>query len=266
MKSLRVGLVGALLLVLAISSKVEAFVFPEIEPDPDAPSYLFFDGQPFTFVKRGETTNGEFTLRETIVPPGKGAPPHFHTDDNEWLYVEEGTLRITLGENDYTDTSLIPGVNAPRDILHAYDAPAGTLVWAPPFRNHGVLNPTDTPAKLKVIWAPAGFERIFLEPGIIPVPDLSNVPTAPPNYAQTYGQAAFKFGVVSSTFEEQFGDIVFDDYIINQDNRGDELLQIVERGTKPVPEPSLLGGILILGTSGTISIWKRKRKSLNKVA
>lgn len=266
MKLFGVGVIGSLLIALAISSKVEAFDFPEVTPDPDAPSYLFFDGQPFTFVKRGETTNGEYTLRETIVPPGKGAPPHLHQDDDEWLYVEKGTLRITLGETIYDDVSLVPGVNAPRDILHAYNAPAGTLVYAPRYRIHGVLNTTDTPAELKVLWNPPGFEDIFKEPGIIPVPDLSNIPTAPPNYPQIYGQASSKYGLVSSTYEEQFGDIVVDDFIVNQDNHADELLEILDRGAQPVPEPSSLGGMLVLGTSGAIAIWKRKRKSLSKIA
>lgn len=266
MKLFGVGVISSLLLTLAITSKVEAFEFPKITPDPDAPSYLFFDGEPFTFVKRGETTNGEYTLRETMVPPGKGAPPHLHQDDDEWLYVEEGTLRIFVGENIYDDVSLIPGVNAPRDILHAYDAPAGTLIYAPRYRLHGVLNATDTPAKLKVLWNPAGFEDIFKEPGIIPVPDLSNPPTAPSNYPQIYGRASAKYGLVSSISYDQFGDIVFDDFVANEDNREDELLQILARGAKQVPEPSALGGMLIFGTLGAISIWKRKRKSVSKVA
>lgn len=281
MKSLNFGLIGSLLLSLSMGVKAQAadlsFDFPDIPPDPDAPAYLWIDGEPFTFPKRGETTNGEFLLRETDVPPGKGAPTHFHTEEDEWLYVEEGTLQITLGERDYTDTSLIPGVNAPRDTLHAYNAPAGSLILVPQFRLHSVLNPTDETAKLKVAWAPAGFEEIFLQPGIVPVPDLNNPPEAPPGYPRTVFEIANQFGTSTPELSPgQYGDIVFDDFVINQDNKADELLAIFERGGvsfdavdepgESVPEPSVVGTLLILGTSGAVSIWRRKRAGLTKFA
>jgi mannose-6-phosphate isomerase-like protein (cupin superfamily) len=266
MKLLGVGVISSLLLALTFTPKAEAFVFPEITPDPDAPSYLFFDGQPFTFVKRGETTNGQYTLRETIVPPGKGAFPHIHQDDDEWLYVAKGTLRIFMGENIYQGDGLIPGVNAPKDILHAYDAPTGTLIYAPRYRIHGVLNPTDTDSELYVLWNPPGFEEIFKEPGIIPVPDLSNVPPTPLDYPRTYAQASGKFGLVSSIAYDQFGEIVFDDFILQEDNRADYVLQIIADGSREIPEPSAISGVLVFGTTGAISIWKRKRKSVSKVA
>ncbi|MEA5563996.1 MULTISPECIES: hypothetical protein [unclassified Anabaena] len=265
MKLFGIGVISSLLLALTITPKVEAFEFPKITPDPDAPSYLFFDGEPFTFVKRGETTNGQYTLRETMVPPGKGAFPHIHQDDDEWLYVEEGVLRIFLGENIYDDVSLIPGVNAPKDILHAYDAPAGTLIYTPRYRIHGVLNPTDTNAKLKVLWNPPGFEEIFKEPGLIELTDLSNVPTPPPNYPQIYAQAAGRYGLISSTAYDQFGEIVFDDFILQQDNRADYVLQILAEGSRQVPEPSVVSSLIVLGATGAISIWKRKSKSVRKV-
>lgn len=278
-RGLKAGLISALLVVSSLGTKAQAadllFDFPEIEPDPDAPSYLWIDGEPFTFVKRGETTNGEFTIRETDVPPGKGAPAHFHLDESEWLYVEEGTLRITLGETDYTDAGLIPGVNAPQDTLHAYDAPAGSLILGSPFNIHGVLNPTDETAKLKVIWAPSGFEDIFLEPGIVPVEDLNNPPEAPPGYGRTVFEIANRFGLSTPELTPgQFGEVVFDDFVVNQDNKADELAAIFERGgvvfdeDKPaesVPEPSVIGAVIIVGISGAVSVGRRQR-NLSKAA
>jgi quercetin dioxygenase-like cupin family protein len=271
MKGLKIGFIGSLLFTALIGSKASAaglsFDFPEIATDPDAPSYLWIDGEPFTFIKRGETTKGAFTIRQTDVPPGKGAPAHFHQNEDEWLYVEEGTLRITIGETDYKDAGLIPGVNAPEGTIHAYDAPEGSLIYGKQFRTHGVLNPTEETAKLKVIWAPSGFEDIFLEPGIIPVEDFENPPEAPADYNQTIFGIANKFGLSVPELEpEQFGDVVFDDYVINQDNHASELRAIFAKGgvkfdtpETTVPEPSFLGALLLIGASGTVSVLRRRK-------
>ncbi|MEH2169606.1 MAG: cupin domain-containing protein [Nostoc sp.] len=268
MKLFGVGVIGSLLLTLAITSKVEAFQFPTITPDPDAPSYLFYDGVPFTFIKRGETTNGQYTLRQTNVLKGQGVPPHIHQDEDEWLYVKEGNLQITVGDHIYGPNE-IPGVNAPKDILHAIDAPAGTLIYGPRYRLHGVLNISDEPAKLLVAWNPPGFEDIFKAPGIIPVTDFSNLPTLPPNYPQIYAQAAnAERGLVGSASYDQFGDLQYDNVVANEDNHGDELLRLIAAGNespKPVPESSSSWGVLAFGALVAISIWKPKWKSMSKV-
>jgi mannose-6-phosphate isomerase-like protein (cupin superfamily) len=267
MKSFEVGVISSLLFAVAMSPSVEAietFDFPEVTPDPDAPSYLFVDGQPFFFLKRGETTNGQYVLSEITVPPGQGAPPHFHTLEDEWFYVVEGNLRIMKGENTYADATQIPGVNAPKDLLHALDAPAGTLIYGERNRIHGVLNVSDEPARLRLVWNPSGFESIFEDIGI-PAPDRSKPSPVPPEYPFLFAQGAARHGVVGSFSFDQFGDIVVDNTLADEDNHADELLALLAEDATPVPESSSLCGVLAFGALGAISILKHKCKSVSRV-
>src|SRR5690242_11576025 len=117
MKIFGVGVISSLLFTLAINSRVEAFQFPNVTPDPDAPSYLYPDGvTPFTILKRGETTDGQYTLGEATFKSKTGGL--LYQDDDEWFYVESGNLQIIVGDNTYDDPNLVPGVNTPRDVLH----------------------------------------------------------------------------------------------------------------------------------------------------
>jgi hypothetical protein len=265
MKLFGIGVISSLLFALAINSRAEAFVFPNVTPDIDAPSYLYPDGvTAFTILKRGETTGGQYTLGTATFKSKTGGL--LYQDDDEWFYVESGNLQIIVGEKTYDDPNVIPGVNAPRDILHALNAPAGTLVYAPRNRIHGIRNVSDTPGTFKFIWRPSGFENTFKEPGIIPITDLSNIPTAPADYGFIFAQAAAKNNAFLVPDYSKFGDLVVDETLLSQDNQSDELLALLTQDTKSVPEPSFLVGVLAFATSSAISIWKRKRKSFIKVA
>ncbi|BAZ49787.1 cupin 2 domain-containing protein [Nostoc sp. NIES-4103] len=265
MKLFGVAVISSLLLSLAINSRVEALNLT-VKPDPDAPSYLFVDGVPFTFLKRGETTGGQYAIGEITIQPGQGALPHIHHQENEWFYVKEGNLQLMRGENYYPDPNQVPGVNAPKDLIHALNAPAGTLLYVEKDYIHGVLNVSQEPAKLQLIWTPAGFENIFIKEIGIPVLDPSNPPPPTSDYPLLFAEAARRYGVVGSFSYEEFGDIVVDNTLLNLDNRSDKLLKLLGEDATTIPEPSVLWGALIFGTSGAISIWKSQRKSLKKVA
>lgn len=266
MKPFRTGLVSLLLFGAMLSARAEAFVFPTVEPDPDAPSYLFLPDGPITLLKRGETTNGRYALLESIVPPGGAAPPHIHHEEDEWIYVAEGNMEIVVGQRFYSDPTQIPGVNAPRDTLFAVDAPAGTLFFGQQNIIHGVRNTSDTTGKVLLITEPAGFE------GLVeltqPVPDLSNLPEFDPETFGRVGAASTDFGVVGSLSFEQFGDIVIDENFQLPDDQSERLLSLLADDIveESVPEPSLIGGILILGASSSVLIRKRRRYAASQTA
>jgi mannose-6-phosphate isomerase-like protein (cupin superfamily) len=264
MKSFGIGLISSLLFSLVMSSKVEAFVFPNVTPDPDAPSYLFLEGGPITFLKRGETTSGRYTLAETLVAPGTGVLPHIHHHEDEWFYIEEGNLQIVLGDNTYPDTNQVPGINAPKDILHVINATPGTLVYGEKYHIHGLTNVGTIPAKVLLVWVPSGFENLIEEVSQ-PVQDPSNPPPFNPEILSLFASAAPNYGLVNSSSFEQFGDIEANNNFPNHDNHADKLLALLAEDTKSVPEPSSLGGVLAFGTLGTISILRRKHKSASKV-
>ena len=99
-------------------------------------------GGPLTFKVRGEQTDGRLTALENLIPPGEGPPLHRHANEDETWQVLEGELRFRLGD----------------DIRRA---PAGTFVFVPRGVPHCFQNAGNDPARILVIFTPAGMERFF---------------------------------------------------------------------------------------------------------
>jgi quercetin dioxygenase-like cupin family protein len=99
-------------------------------------------GGQLTFKARGAATAGALTAFENVVAPGDGPPLHTHDSEGESWYVLEGTLRFKLGAE-----------------IHA--APAGAFVYVPPGTPHCFQNVGNAPARILVLFTPAGMERFF---------------------------------------------------------------------------------------------------------
>ena len=92
-------------------------------------------------------TGGSFSLWEAVFPPGKGAPPHTHTREDEAFYVLSGELVIEFD-----------GEPAPRRI-----GPGG-FFFGPRGRRHAVRNAGDQPACVLILSAPScGLDQMFGE-------------------------------------------------------------------------------------------------------
>src|SRR5215217_4731000 len=96
-------------------------------------------GGDVTFIARGEDTNGATTALDVLVPRGEGPPLHRHTREDEWIYVLEGNLRWKLGDQLST-------------------TPAGSFVFIPRGLAHCFQNVGEAPARMLIIFAPAGME------------------------------------------------------------------------------------------------------------
>lgn len=105
----------------------------------------FFNGL-LTVKAGGPDTRDAFTLIESEMPPGSGAPPHVHHDEEEGFYVLEGEVSITCGEQRWTAG---PGAFAllPRGIPHSFQVSS------------------DGPTRMLQITSPAQFERFAAEMG-----------------------------------------------------------------------------------------------------
>jgi quercetin dioxygenase-like cupin family protein len=99
-------------------------------------------GGPLTFKVRGEQTGGALTAFENVIAPGDGPPLHVHANEDEAWYVLEGELGFRLG-----------GETA--------SAPAGSFVFVPRGTRHCFQNIGDQPARILVLFTPAGMERFF---------------------------------------------------------------------------------------------------------
>jgi quercetin dioxygenase-like cupin family protein len=111
-------------------------------------------GGPLTFKVRGEQTGGALTAFENVIAPGDGPPLHVHASEDEAWYVLEGELRFRLGP----------------DIA---SAPAGSFVFVPRGTPHCFQNADQQPARILVLFTPAGIERFFDHFAALPAFDPS---------------------------------------------------------------------------------------------
>jgi quercetin dioxygenase-like cupin family protein len=101
-------------------------------------------GGPLTFKVRGAETAGALTALENVIAPGDGPPLHTHRDEDEAWYVLAGSLRFRLGDEEAT-------------------AAAGSFLFVPRGVVHAFVNDGDEPARILVLFTPAGMERFFDE-------------------------------------------------------------------------------------------------------
>lgn len=53
-------------------------------------------GDVYRFLATGEDKDGKYAVREAIVPPGGGPPPHVHSREEEGFYILEGEITFTI--------------------------------------------------------------------------------------------------------------------------------------------------------------------------
>jgi len=106
-------------------------------------------GGPALIKARAETTNGAFTALVNAIAPGQGPPLHIHVREDEMYYVLGGELRFKIGDQ-------------------MLDAGTGSFVFIPRGTEHCFQNAGSGPARLLVMFAPAGMERFFEEHAKLP--------------------------------------------------------------------------------------------------
>ena len=102
-----------------------------------------------TFKVTSEMSNDQLGIYEISLPPmAIGAKLHYHRFMDETFIVNEGTLTIQVGENEY-------------------QAKPGTVTYVPRFTPHGFRNDTNETIKLTLVFNPSqkreGFFRGLYE-------------------------------------------------------------------------------------------------------
>jgi quercetin dioxygenase-like cupin family protein len=114
---------------------------------PAAGSTLNVLGVTHTYKATGGETGNSFSLWEAVFPPGKGAPPHTHTREDEAFYVLSGELVIEF-----------EGEHAPQHVA------SGGFFFGARGRRHAVRNAGDKPARVLILSAPScGLDEMFGE-------------------------------------------------------------------------------------------------------
>ncbi|WP_371096814.1 cupin domain-containing protein [Streptomyces sanglieri] len=91
----------------------------------------------------GSHTGHRLAIAESVLAPRtQGPPQHRHAQHDEGFYVLSGTVRFTVGDEDY-------------------DAAAGTLVMVPPGTPHTFANLTDQPAVMLSTFTPDMYVQYF---------------------------------------------------------------------------------------------------------
>jgi mannose-6-phosphate isomerase-like protein (cupin superfamily) len=103
-------------------------------------------GDVYRFLATGEDTGGKYALFEANISPGGGPPPHVHSREEEGFLIVEGEITFFVG-----DERLVAG--------------PGTFANMPIGTPHTFKNESGKPAKMLVLVAPAGLERMFFEVG-----------------------------------------------------------------------------------------------------
>ena len=101
--------------------------------------------------------NGAYSLVEIVSDPGDGTPLHVHQNEDEYLFVLEGTARFALGDK-------------------VFDAEAGTMVTLPRNIPHAWGNRSDLRLRIAAVCYPGGVEealRIIAGGGLIDIPALA---------------------------------------------------------------------------------------------
>lgn len=104
-------------------------------------------GDRLTLVIPAEATGGAFSLMDIFVVPGGGPPPHIHTVASETFRVIEGEVTLLVGER-------------------TVRAGPGATVHVPAGVPHNFRNEGGVPARMLMVIAPAGLERLFMEAGV----------------------------------------------------------------------------------------------------
>jgi mannose-6-phosphate isomerase-like protein (cupin superfamily) len=102
-------------------------------------------------------TSGVYSFVEIVSEPGDGTPLHVHRNEDEYLFVVEGTARCALGEK-------------------LFDAEAGTMVTLPKNVPHAWGNRSTSKLRMVFICYPGGAEgamRVIAKGGVTDLPALA---------------------------------------------------------------------------------------------
>ena len=113
---------------------------------PDGGDQYGFPGTTFHHRARSADTNGTFSVVELITEPGQGVAAHVHENEDELVYVLDGDVEVTLGEQQM-------------------NAGAGIMALLPRGIPHGFTNVGDGPSRLLVTILPGAFDNYFVELG-----------------------------------------------------------------------------------------------------
>lgn len=113
---------------------------------PGADDQYGFPGSVFYHRAKSAETNGVFSVIELVTEPGQGVAVHVHQHEDELVYVVDGDIEVTLGEEQMK-------------------AGAGIMALLPRGIPHGFTNTGERPSRLLITILPGKFDGYFVKLG-----------------------------------------------------------------------------------------------------
>ena len=113
---------------------------------PNAGDQYGFPGTIFYHRTKSSETNGVFSVIELVTEPGQGVSLHVHQHEDELVYIIDGELEVTLGDQKMS-------------------AGAGIMALLPRGIPHGFTNVGNRPSRLLDVILPGKFDNYFVELG-----------------------------------------------------------------------------------------------------
>jgi mannose-6-phosphate isomerase-like protein (cupin superfamily) len=115
--------------------------YPTLVHKDDAP-VVTFPGQEARVLLNGDQSGGTASVFHLTLFPGYQAPNHHQPNEEEFFYILEGQVELTIGNKTVT-------------------CGPGYFGFAPRFATHAFKGVGETPAKMLTWNVPAGHERMF---------------------------------------------------------------------------------------------------------
>jgi quercetin dioxygenase-like cupin family protein len=116
---------------------------PALSGSSDAVTFTML-GVTIRLIARAIDTDGRVTVFEQATPAGWGPPRHVHANEDEIVYVLDGTYDVSLGDEQRTIS-------------------AGGCAILPRGIPHGFRNVGETTGRIVCVVTPGGLEEYFLE-------------------------------------------------------------------------------------------------------
>ncbi|MDE2422156.1 MAG: cupin domain-containing protein [Gammaproteobacteria bacterium] len=81
------------------------------------------------YISDGSSTSSLGMFELTVPPSSNVPPPHSHSNNEECVYVLEGTLRYTVG-SETKDLTVGQSMSTPKGVVHAFANPFSTTAKA----------------------------------------------------------------------------------------------------------------------------------------
>lgn len=113
----------------------------EISSRNDVAPKMGYGGKIWVHVT-GDSTGGAFGMWEGLLPPNGSSPLHIHHNEDECIYVMEGTMLFVCGDQQW-------------------ESGPGTWVKMPKGVRHGIRARGGAPVRFLEFFIPAGLEQLF---------------------------------------------------------------------------------------------------------